>query len=85
MGIFDTSLISPDFWEVWRRCITKPRLFEIRPFAGWLGIPNALHRPDIITPIDLESLSFSECTVLEAVNASGGYHLTGEIGPMLEG
>ena len=72
MGFFDPSLIFPDFGEMWRCCITKFHLFGSRPFAEWLKIVTALNQAHISTPPDLAILSFSECTGLGEVNASGG-------------
>ena len=73
LGAFsDPSLISPDFWEIWRCCIAKFHIFEIRPFAQWLKIATALNKVHIGAPSDLASLSFAECTVLDEVNATNG-------------
>ena len=71
-AFFDPSLIFIDHWEVWRCCITKFHLCEIRPFAGWLKIANALSLAHILAPSDLAALSFSECAGLDEVNASNG-------------
>lgn len=71
-AFFDPSLIVPDLWEFWRRCITKFRIFDIGPFAGWLGIANALHKAHVITPNDLAPLIFSECKDPDVVDASWG-------------
>ena len=57
---------------MWRFCITKFHLFETRPFAGWLKLVTALNHAHIATPSGLETLSFSERTVLDEVNASNG-------------
>ena len=42
-AFFDSSLLFPDFWEVWRVLITRYRLYELVAFAQWViivGIPN---------------------------------------------
>ena len=54
------------------RCNTKFHLFEIRPFAGRLEIATALNHAHLSPPSDLSALSFSECTVLDGVNAPDG-------------
>lgn len=72
MGLFGPSLIFPDFWEVWRCCITKFHLFEIRPFSGWLVVVISLIHAHISTPSELAALSFSECAILDEMNASNG-------------
>ena len=72
MGLYDPSLNFPDYWEVCRCCITKFHLFEIRPFAAWLKIAISLCQAHISTPSDLATLTFSECTVLDDINAASG-------------